>query len=195
MICKFLKKLSNKIVIYFILFGFCCSGCGYHSVEQSNVLSRYKTIEVPYVVGDREGELTTQIVRSIVENGVLEYRTVDADLSLKVSIIDTKVEDVGYNRFFSLSDQIQRWMVPNERRLSALAEVSVIDEATQKTVLGPAHISASVKFDFDPEFSEDNLVGFSLGQYNFVEDAERSAYFPLNQKLSKEIADYIINSW
>ena len=170
-------------------------GCGYHNPDQDNKLSGYKTISLPYVQGDTEGNFTAVLAKTLAQSGNWEYRTFDSEISLIVEIVGTKIEDVGYNRHFNQNGQIQRWMDPNERRLSVLVKVTVIDEATQKVILGPEHLSDSVKYDFDEEFSEDNLVGFSLAQYNFFENAERIAHTSLNERLSKIVVDYLVNSW
>ncbi len=194
MIYKYLKKSFSKSLLLLTL-GLLCQGCGYRSVIHHNALSSYKTITVPYIEGDGEGEITSQVIQSLSQSGAWQYRTFDAELILKVKVLGTKAEDVGYNRFIGPDNQAERWMVPNERLLSILSEVTVIDMATQKIVLGPKNLSTSVKFDFDPEFSEDNLVGFSLAQYNFVENAERSAHKPLNESIAQTIVDYLVNSW
>ncbi|MCH9632325.1 MAG: hypothetical protein S4CHLAM6_06570 [Chlamydiae bacterium] len=194
MFCKYLKKsLSRSVPLLAIVFF--CQGCGYRSTAYHNALSSYKTITVPYVEGDAEGQITSQVIQSLSQSGAWKYQTFDAELILKVKILGTKAEDVGYNRFFGSDNQVERWMVPNERLLSILSEVTVIDMKTQKVVLGPKKLSTSVKFDFDPEFNEDNLVGFSLAQYNFVENAQRSAHKPLNEDIAKTIVDYLINCW
>ncbi len=150
---------------------------------------------MPYVEGDTEGDVTSQVIQSVCQSGAWKYQTLEAELILKVKIIDTKIEDTGYNRFFNQNAQIKRWMVPNEQRMSILAEVSVIDEATSKVILEPHSISADVNYDFDPEFNETNLVGFSLAQYNFIENAQRIARTPLNERLAENIVDYLLNSW
>lgn len=193
MIWKCLKTLSNKLTSVALLF--CLSSCGYTSLSSQGTLSQYRTISVPYVQGDTNGELTAVLTQTLVESGEWKYKTFDGDLTLEVKVVDTKVEDIGYNRFFNQNNRIQRWMTPNEQRLSILVEIKVIDESTGKIVLGPKHLSSSVRYDFDPEFNEDNLVGFSLAQYNYVDNARSIATVPLNQRLSKVIVDYLANSW
>lgn len=194
MIYKYLKRSSNKIW----LTAFSCFsliGCGYHTPNHTNKLSGYSTISVPYVTGDAEGNFTSILTKTLVDSGSWKYQTFDPEISVIVEIEESKVEDIGYNRHFNQNNQIQRWMDPNERRLSVLLKVSVIEEATQRVILGPTHLSDSVKYDFDEEFSEDNLVGFSLAQYNFYENAERMAYTNLNERLAKVVVDYLVNSW
>lgn len=194
MIYKLLLKYLNKLFCWGSL-ALAIQSCGYRSAGNYNALSRYQSITVPYVEGDEEGDVTTQIIQALAEAGVWKYHALDAQLSLKVKILKIKREDVGYDRFYNQNNQIERWMVPNERRLSILAEVSVVEESTQKTILGPLELSESVKLDFNPEYSETNLVRFSLAQYDFVENAERTAHKPLNQRLAKIIVNSLINSW
>ena len=194
MIYKSLKKLSSSSLLALLTL-FSLQGCGYRSTLQSNALSSYHSISVPYIEGDNEGYITSQVIEALCSSGAWKYRTYQGELVLKVKILGTKVEDVGYDRSFNANNQVERWMVPNERLLSILAEVQVLDSSTHKVVFGPKAVSANVKFDFDPEYNEDNLVPFSLAQYNFVENAERSAKTPLNAKLAKNIVDALINDW
>ena len=191
---KFLQKFLSKLLSWGSL-ALICQSCGYQSAVNHNALSGYSSITVPYVEGDEEGDITAQLVQALAEEGPWKYHALDAELSLKVKILEIKREDVGYDRFYNENGEIERWMVPNERRLSVRAQVVVIEEATQKNILGPMELSESVKLDFNPEYSETNLVRFSLAQYDFVENAERTAHRPLNQRLAKIIVNSLINSW
>lgn len=197
MICKFLKKFLNRVsfVSVSIILVLSLSSCGYKSLAQHHALSSYSTISIPYVDGDRDGELTSILTQTLVSAGGFKYQTDDGDLVLKVKILDKKVEDVGYDRFYGSNGQLTRSITPNERRLSLLVEITVIDGCTQTVLLGPEKLSTSVKYDFDPEFSEDNLVSYSLAQYNFSESAERMAFVPLNQQIAQIVTNYLLNSW
>ncbi len=150
---------------------------------------------VPFVEGDLDGQLTSVLTQEISESGLLSTCERDGELSLHVKILGFKNEDIGYDRFYNKENDIQRWMVPNERRLSILVKISVVDEETQKVILGPADLSTSVTYNFDPEYSVDNLVGFSLGQFNFSENAQDIAETPLNQQIAKQIVDYVVDGW
>lgn len=193
MIYKLLQKLFDKIL--WVALACSLQSCGYRSTAETNALSSYQTMTVPYVEGDAEGQITQQVIATLTESGAWKYRTLEADLILKVKIIDTKIEDVGYNRYYFRSRRPERWMVPNERLYSILAEVSVIEASTSKVLLGPVKRSARVKYDFDPEFDTTDLLPFSLGQFNFVENAQNIAKKPLNEKLAQNIVDYLLNSW
>ncbi len=194
---KFLKKFLSRVSFVGVSFIFVLSlsSCGYRSLAQNHALSSYSTISIPYVEGDKDGELTSILAQTVVSAGGFKYRTDDGDLVLRVKILDKKVEDVGYDRQYGPDGQLTRAMTPNERRLSLLVEVTVIDGCTQKVLLGPEKLSTSVKYDFDPEFSEDNLVSYSLAQYNFSESAERMAFVPLNQQIAQIVTNYLLNSW
>ncbi len=176
---------------------FILSSCGYRFETASTSLNTRqgaRTVTVPYVSGDLEGRFTSQLIYTLSSMGKWRFVHENGDFILRVSIVNQRSEEVGYNRAFQNGTFIKE-LVPNENRLSALALVELIDSSTQKTVLGPQYISSSVVYDYDPNFNTQNLVRFSLAQYNFQEVAARSARIPLERRLAVAIVDYLNYGW
>jgi hypothetical protein len=181
------------------------SGCGYQ-FGQGMLPSQYCTVTVPYICGDKTGEMTYALIREISRSGALSYRNGSADLSLKVTIIDLYENNIGYRyhcddhlrdlekdgcRPHHFSDSI----IPTETRLTAIAEVSVIDMSTGSLRLGPGRIKASVDYDHDYYFSPDGINQKSLGQLTNMESAKEAVIHPLSEVLAQKIVDYVIHSW
>lgn len=188
--------MKKKVGFYLGLFLF-LSGCGYHFENHSYgslSSSQPKTISVPYITGDYEGRLTSQLIYTLSSMGKWRFVEDHGDFLLRVSILDQRSEEVGYNRPFE-NGQFLKWLVPNENRLSLLVQVELIEQATQKIILGPKYISSSVLYDYDPDFNTQNFVRFSLAQYNFQEISARTARQPLEGRLAKAIVDYLNFGW
>lgn len=172
------------------------TGCGYRS-GPGGLLEQYQTISVPYVEEDRDGLLTAAIVKQIAASGSFEYCRDGGDLILQVMIIDFNEENIGFRYDRNKKGQISKYrdIIPTETRLSALAEVSVIEGCSGRVLLGPARLSADVDFDHDYYSTRNGVNIFSLGQLNDVEDALDAAHKPLNEVLAKKIVDFVVDSW
>lgn len=143
---------------------------------------------------DLEGNLTTALIQSLMASKSWKYAPEEGDYILKVSIQGIRDEEVGYNRSRQ-GNELNKWIVPNENRLSSCVKVELIDSKSQKCILGPKYVSSSVIYDYDPNFNVNNLVRFSLAQYNFQEVASRIAKTPLDQRLAEEIVSYLEFGW
>lgn len=181
-----------------ILFLFCSVlflyGCGY-TMGQGVLPAKYHTIAVPYVGGDKFGDLTAAIIKELSRSGHLRYQTGIADLSLQVDIVDFKEENIGYRYFRKKSGKLTDSIIPVESRATVLVDVTVVDCCSGCPVLGPARIFASVDFDHDYYFTRDQVNIFSLGQLSDVDAAREAMQRPLNQALARKIVDYVVNAW
>lgn len=171
-----------------------CMSCGYH-VGQGSLLDRYRTISIPYVYGDKTGELTTALVKEISRSGAFCYKRDSAQLALNVTIIDYHEENVGFRYDRDKDGDLTDSIIPTETRITALAEVTVVDVCSGCIALGPARLMASVDFDHDYYFSRDAVNIFSLGQLTDVDAAHDAVIRPLNHALAEKIVDYVIHSW
>jgi hypothetical protein len=183
------KKIAAIVLSLFL-----CTSCGYHLSGTSSRASAYKTVSVPYIIGDVNGGFTSQLIHQLTYSGRWTYAPHQGDLLLKVEILKTKDEEIGFS-YPVQNGQINKWLVPNENRFSQLVRVELIDSKTSRTILGPINLSANVQYDYDAEFNVNNFVRFSLAQYNFQEIAKRTATIPLEKKLSVRIVEYLENAW
>lgn len=182
-----------RAILYVIL---SCSfhSCGYRA-GLGDLPSRYRSICVPYVLGDKTGELTASLVKQISLSGGFVYKTGRADLILHVSLIDIDELNVGFRYDRNKKGKRERDLIPTETRLTAIAEVSVTDACSGCTLLGPAILKASLDVDHDYYFGSDRTNEFSLGQLTDYDAAFDSAQTPLYVVLAKKIVDYVIHSW
>lgn len=152
---------------------------------------------VPYVEGDKDGLLTSAIIRQISARGDFEYLCDGGDLILKVVVVDLSEENIGFRYDRNKEGHISKYrdIIPTETRLIALAEVSVMEACSGVIVLGPVRLTASVDFDHDYYFSRDGVNTFSLGQLSDIDAALDAVRRPLNEALARKIVDYVADSW
>ncbi len=170
------------------------SGCGYQ-FGQGALPARYQTVMVPYIEGDKTGEMTSALVRAISRSGGFEYRTNCAQLILKVSVLELYDENIGYCYDLNKKGKLTHAIIPNETRITVLAEVTVKDSTSGCAVLGPARIYASVDFDHAYYFVRDGENIFSLGQVNDYDEAYDAVMRPLGEVLADKIVDFVVYSW
>lgn len=179
------------------------SGCGYRG-EDSNILSHYNSISVPFVVGDQDGSLTSAIVRELSLSSPLPYSHTSGDLVLRVKILDIEEDNVGYRYDRKKRGTIRKRIIPTETRLTVQVEVTLENRCGQP-VLPTVIITTNQDFDhdyystrnFDPE-NNTNSYGvniFSLGQLSEVDAARDTVITPINALISKKIVDYLSDSW
>lgn len=170
------------------------SGCGYQ-MGQGTLPAQYQTITVPYIEGDMTGEMTSALIREISRSGGFEYKTCSAQLILKVAIIEIKDENIGYRYDLNKKGRLTHAIIPTESRITALAEVTVLDGCKLCPVLGPVRIYASVDFDHAYYFVRDGENIFSLGQVNDYDEAYDAVMRPLGKVLADKIVDFVVYSW
>jgi hypothetical protein len=177
-----------------LLLLFLCTACGYH-FEDETFAPRYSTISVPFVQGDWDGNLTAAIVEQIGRTGCYRYQSSGGALTLQVQILDFDDRNIGFRYDRDRKGHLRHTIIPTETRLTASVEVSLIDAASQTTLLGPVCLTAWVDFDHDYESPLNSVNIFSLGQLNDYDAAYDAVYRPLNRALSQKIVDFICDSW
>lgn len=177
-----------------ILLAVLMSSCGYH-YGQGSQISCYKTVSVPFVKGDWDGSLTSAIVKEISQSGSLSYEHDGGSLILLVTLADLDDENIGYRYDRSKTGEVKKAIIPEETRITATAEVTLIERSTGRTVLGPVLLSAYAEFDHDYYTVRDRVNVFSLGQLTDYDEAQDAAMRPLYDRLAGKIVNYINNSW
>lgn len=184
--------IKKSLGLLFVIL--CLVSCGYR-LGHGELSERYSTISVPYVEGDLEGKLTAQVIEQLGTSGVFTYKKEGADLTLKAKILDYHDENIGFQ--YARDNQGNRVdkVLPNEGRIRALVEVTLMENTSGKVLMGPKRLAAMVDYDFDPDLSQNNVTSFSLGQFNAVDAAKDVAMQPLGKSLAESIIDYVTNSW
>lgn len=181
-----IKKASFFCLLLILPF---LGGCGYRPVDASS--GTCKTISVPYVLGDGDGNLTAAIVREISSSLNFEHRNQDGELLLIVEVVNVANENIGFRYEQIHTREFKRSIIPVETRMIATVQVSLIDAATRCAAIPTVRLSASIDFDheYNATYTDSNV--FSLGQLSDADAAFAAASDPLNRLLAKKIIDYI----
>jgi hypothetical protein len=173
-------------MIFPLLFVF--NSCGYQ-FEYQDVK---KTIDVPFIAGDPQGEFTTKLIYLLNASG--HYRTGGSNsrYCLSVSIIGNKEQNVGFRYDRNNNGQLLNTVIPAESRWSLLVEVELYDRYLGQKILGPSRISTSYDFDHDWYTTFDEINVYSLGQITDYFDAKDQVQTPLYEKLAQKIVDLLI---
>ncbi len=170
------------------------SGCGYR-FSSNCALDNYKTIHIPYVVGDKTGGLTGALIKEIGISSSFSIVNKNADLEMCVEIIDYCTENVGFRYDIDKKRERTHSLIPTETRIIITTQVKLIDNCTGCKVISPFRVSASIDFDHDYYNSRDGVNAFSLGQLTDYDAAYDASFTPLNRKLAEKIVNYISNYW
>jgi hypothetical protein len=179
-------------------------GCGYH-FESFEPQGNAVTISVPYIKNDPEGKLGAEIIQALASSGQFDCVQTGGVLSLEVAILAEGDERIGY-RFDRnpTSGKLRDNIVGTENRLTASAEVKLIDTYTNETVMGPQVVKAYADYDYvdsnsvrdltflTPEGKWQKVLDFSLGQLDSVEGAHDDARAVIYRHLAQKIVNGII---
>lgn len=180
-------------MISFLLLTNCLTSCHYQ-FGRGDLSQNYSTISVPYIAGDQQGELTTELIKKISTSGAFRYVQCGGDLTLKIKLVDFNEENINFRYDRKKSGHLKKSIIPIETRVKGIAEVSLIESGSGKVIRGPTRVTASVEFDHTYYATWDEINVFSLGQLNDIEGARDAVMQPLNRALAEHIVDYLINS-
>lgn len=169
------------------------SSCGYR-LGKGECISKYHSIEIPYVAGDRDGLFTSSLIQAFTQNGTLKvasrYR---GQLLLEVCLFQPFEENIGYT--LAVKTKHPDIVVSNEGRVTLTAKVSLIDRCQGTCILSPCDIVDFLDFDFEPDLSKVEDHTLSLGQLEMQPLALEVAKEPIYRKLAQKIVDYVVHSW
>ncbi len=165
------------------------TSCGYH-LGSGATLTPCKTISIPYVKNDIEGQFTDLLIQQISINGVARYVSSQGQYCLKVCLESENDTSVGY-RYADNSTGLIHRVVASENRISIVAHVTLVDGRTGCTVLGPVDIPADLCYDFEPESDLQTSTQFSAGQLNAKPLATNAARIALYRRLAQKIAEFL----
>lgn len=172
------------------------SSCGYHFYGSED----RKTVSIPYVVGDVEGQLTNEIIHQLSSSGAYEYVRSGGNLTLKVAVVAETMDKIGYRYDRKeFSGKIEKNLMQTENRRNMTAEVTLVDDTTGEIIFGPHNFSSFAEFDYvdvnslrDLSFINEHghrvpVLDFSLGQLDSIEGAQDTAITPLYRQLAQKI--------
>lgn len=193
---KFINKSFHKFfkVTIFTVILLTQTGCGY-KFGQGSIPDVYSTVSVPYVCGDLDGSLTAAVIKEFEINGGLRYVNCGGSIELYINLLDLRDQNIGFRYDRDKRDRVTDCIVPTETRITAIAEVKVVEACTGKCILGPVILSSSVDFDHDYYSSRNGVNIFSLGQLNDIDAARDAVMKPLNRALARKMVEYVNESW
>lgn len=185
------------------------SACGYHFEEEEFGQEFRRTLSVPYVEGDTQGQLTNELIRQIANSGRYEYVREGGSLTLHVEIVGDTSSKIGY-RYDRRDQSCQpceriKNIQPVEARREITVEVSLYDEASMVELLKPTLVRGTSEYDFVGTHSICDLSfinhgrrvtveSFSLGQLDSIEGAQDDGVIPLYRNLARQILIGLLKS-
>lgn len=180
------------------------SSCGYRFPEE-RLSEEPVTISVPYIKGDVEGQLNTELVRILAQDPRFDYRQKGGTLTLEVAVISDGNERVGYRYDRSPSSGKRRQnIIGTENRRTLNVEVKLIDSRTQEVLIGPVHVKGEAEYDYiDSDSIRDltfenahgamqTIMTFSMGQLDSVEGAHDATASSIYRQLAEKIVDGLV---
>ncbi len=180
-------------------------GCGYHFSESQD---RQNTISVPFIKGDPDGLLTSEVIHALSASGHFEFRKTNGNLELQIAIVSDGDDRIGYRYDRDPSGKLRKNIIGTENRETITVEAKLIDVYTQQVIIGPETICASAEYDYvdshtirdltfiQPSGKPTTIIDFSLGQLDSIEGAHDDAQIPIFRKFAQKIVDgMIINNW
>ena len=192
----FLKKLSLFSGLLLLTIS-----CGYRWQQEG---AYAPSISVPFIKGDEDGQLSSEVARAFALSGVDQLRSHEGNYRLKIAVIDSCSETVGFRKDRQkVNGKNKRNMVACEARKTLKAEVTLLKGNGEEVIFGPEMIEADVDFDYvdsdcykdltfvDPEGITQAVLPFSLGQLEPYESAQDAAMCPLYRSLAQKIVDMV----
>ncbi len=179
-------------------------GCGYH-FEGSEEHGGMVSISIPYIKGDGEGLLNSELAKALSSSGMFDCVQNGGQLILQATIIADGDERVGF-RFDRnpTTGKLRDNIVGTENRRSMSIQITLIDAYTQETVLGPQVISASSVYDYvdsnsirdltfiSTQGKPEKILDFSLGQLDSFEGAHDDSTIVIYRQLAQKIVDGLV---
>ena len=172
------------------------SSCGYSTYQPDDKT----TISIPYIQGDREGQLTAELTRQLTASGLYEIVSSQGDLVLHISLIGDQNDIVGFRYDRSEeSGKLEKNLMATENRRLLSATVMVSELGKDAPLTGPVTITGSGEYDYidvstlrelaflSSSGKIEKAIDFSLGQLDSVEGAQDAVLTPAYSQLAKKI--------
>ena len=192
----------RKISLFF--FFFVCTACCYKCGLKDDFVRR--TVDIPYVQGDVDGQLTASLIYQISSSGCFEYKRGFSDYQLHAEVISLNDDRIGFKRdnIGCKNCKKEKNLMAIENRETIAVRVRLKSASTGKEIWGPKIITADIDYDyFDQDSLKDmsfidmngnrqSILFYSLGQLESISSAQDSALRPLFKKLSENIVSALI---
>ncbi len=167
------------------------AGCGYKHYPVDDSF----TFDVPFIQGDKDGQLTSLVVEALSKSPFLQYNPSHSQLKITAKIQGNEFEQIGYQYRMQDNDSaVQHRLVPNEGRRTIKVEFTIQGLPNTKPLSFQIH--GSSEFDFvDPDSFKDlafytpegqlrAVLDFSLGQLDSEEGAKLASFGPAYKEIA-----------
>jgi hypothetical protein len=180
------------------------TGCGYH-FEGGESRREMVSISIPYIQGDGEGQLNSELAKALSACGKFDYVQNGGELILQAAVIADGDERIGFRYDRKPTTGKRRHnILGTENRRSLAVQITLIKAATQEIVFGPETINATAEYDYvdsnsirDLTFTTtegvpERVLDFSLGQLDSFEGAHDDTSIVLYRILAQKIVNGLI---
>lgn len=189
------------------------TSCGYHVGDKN--LSRIRSISLPYVGGDVDGQLTDHLAYALAASGGFHYEQSGGRYQLNVNILSNQDHRIGY-RYDRQGKEGKRLknIVGTEQRKTMTVEVKLVDTCTEELIFGPEIVTADTEYDYidgnsikdlifnttEKEIDNNNeievervVINFSAGQLDSQDAAAKDSLTPLYRNLAQKIVNGVLS--
>lgn len=202
---QMMKLLLFKGHLWFL--ALLLSGCGYRwSYDYPEGIR--PTLMVPFIAGDEEALLTSEIISYIDASGIVDIVPRRGDYRLEVKLKGSSNTQIGYRRDpQQINGETKKNLLASEGRKSLTVEASLYRGNTKELAFGPYCLTADADYDYvDGDSFKDltfvsssgvlvEVLPFSLGQLESIESAQEAVQKALYRKISQKIVDVISAEW
>lgn len=188
-----------------LLISLSLSSCGYHWQPGFSDGLR-PTISVPFVKGDEDGTLTTEIISTLSASGLADVISMGGQYRLEVNVLANSDEKIGFRVDpQKVEGKVRRNLLACEGRKNMTVEATLY--RGEKIAYGPFKITTDAEYDYvdgdsardltftNPDGTLVTVLPFSLGQLESVESAKQASTRPLYSRISQKIVDAIFSEW
>ncbi len=183
------------------------TSCGYRWHYDYPTAHR-PTLMVPFIQGDEETLLTSEIISSLDASGVVDIVPRSGDYRLEISLKDVANSQIGY-RYDpqKINGEIKKNLLASEGRKTLTIEAKIYQGNTQDLAFGPFLLKADADYDYvDGDSYQDltfvsssgaviEILPFSLGQLESIESAQEAVQRALYRNIAEKIVDVISAEW
>ncbi|MDN3504740.1 MAG: hypothetical protein P0S95_04100 [Rhabdochlamydiaceae bacterium] len=187
----FYKSFSIVILVFVTV------GCGYHLSSSNEPIS----VSIPFIIGDRNGTLTSAIIEEVSKCNNIEYGGSSAPYTLDLEFVSRNDEQIGYRyRTEDNNSALIKNLAATESRQVVRVKVSLISKASHQPLIKPIVVEATIDYDYvdsqsfndlafiDSAGATTTVLNRSLGQLDAPEDAKSISNNQLYHSLARKIA-------
>ncbi len=180
-------------------------GCGYR-FQDKRPDDGPVSISIPYIKGDVEGQLNTELARILSNDPHFDYVQNGGMVQLEVVVVSDGDERIGYRYDRDPNSGKRRVnIVGTENRRNLIVDVKLIDAYSQEVLIGPIQVKGRADYDYvdsnsirDLTFTNSKgltqtVINFSMGQLDSIEVAHDDAFTPIYRQIAQKIVDGIIS--